>query len=92
MICCLQRNKNISLNYYDFPNHFSALCFLEKNRERSVQQKKYTVGHLKINVSRKYTMLLFFSEKCKKVHVYAHELKFDWYISLFNQMQKCMSH
>ena len=65
----LQRNKNISLNYYDFPNHFSALCFLEKNQERSVLQKTHTVGHLKINISRKYIMLVFFSEKCKKVNV-----------------------
>ena len=28
----LQRNKNISLNYYDLPNHISALCFLQKNQ------------------------------------------------------------
>ena len=26
----LQRNKNISLNYYDFPNHFLALCFFRE--------------------------------------------------------------
>ena len=58
----LQRNKNI-LNYYDFPNHFSALL-LEKNQERSVLQKTHTVSHLKINISRKYIMLVFFSEKC----------------------------
>ena len=26
----LQLKQNISLNYYDFPNHFSALCFFTK--------------------------------------------------------------
>ena len=59
----LQRNRNISLNDSD---NFSALCFLKKNQERSMWQKKHTVGHLKIDISRKYILLLFFSEKCKK--------------------------
>ena len=36
------KKKNISLNYYDFPNHFSALCFLEKNQERSACVAKET--------------------------------------------------
>ena len=31
-----------------------------------MSQKKHTVGHLKINMSRKYILLLFFLEKCKK--------------------------
>ena len=61
----LQRKKNISLKYCDF----AALCFLQKNQERSVLQKKHTVGPLKINISRKYIILLFFLEKCKKVNV-----------------------
>ena len=47
--------------------------FLEKNQERSVFQNTQTVGHLKINISRKYIMLVFFSEKCKKSQCYAHE-------------------
>ena len=41
------------------------------------EQKTHTVGHLKINISRKYIMLVFFSEKCEKSQYYAHELKFD---------------
>ena len=32
-------------------------------------QKTHTAGHLKTNLSRKYIMLVFFSEKCKKVNV-----------------------
>ena len=32
-------------------------------------QNTQTASHLKINISRKYIMLVFFSEKCKKVNV-----------------------
>ena len=63
----LQRNKNISLNCYDFPTAF--YMFLQKNQERPVWQKKHTVSPLKINISRKYILPLFFSDKCKKVSV-----------------------
>ena len=63
----------IKINHDNLPNHFSALCFLHKNQERSVLQKTHTVGHLKINISRKCIMLAFFSEKCKKSQCYAHE-------------------
>ena len=90
MVFFLQRNKNISLDYYDFPNHFSGLLFYRRIRKDLCSKRNiHTVGNLKINISRK---LLFFSRKRKKSQCYEHELKFVYYISLFNQMQKCMSH
>ena len=33
----LQGNK--TYNYYDFPDHFSALCFLQKNQERTASKR-----------------------------------------------------
>ena len=61
----LQRNQNTSLNYYDFPDHFSALCFFtEESGKVCVAKDTHCRSFLKINISRKYVLLLFFSEKC----------------------------
>ena len=81
----LTKKQNTSLKYNDSAS-FSALYFSQMNQERSMLQKKHTVGHLKINISRKYVPILFFSEECKKSQCYEHELKSDYYISLINQM------
>ena len=69
MIHFSQRNKNTSLNYYDFSNHFSALCFFTEESGKVCVTKENTVSHSKINISRKYILLLFFLEKCEKVNV-----------------------
>ena len=64
----LQRNKNI-LNYYDFAN-VSSLCFYKRTRKGLFCKRNILIGHLKFNMSKNYTLLLFFSEKnVKKVNV-----------------------
>ena len=65
------KKQNISLNYYDFPNHFSALCFFY----RRIRSSKRNIN---------YILLIFFSENVKS-QCYAPELKFDQYTNLREQ-------
>ena len=64
----LQRNKNTSLNYYDFSNHFYVLCLFTEESGKVCLAKETTAGHSKISTSRKYFLLLFFLEKSEKVN------------------------
>ena len=45
----LQRNKNTSLNYYRFSNHFLALCLFTEESGKVCVAKETTVGLSKIH-------------------------------------------
>ena len=60
------RNKRARSLFFITITPDTRTLSITKNQEKSVLQNEHTVGHLKINIPRKYILLSFFSEKCRK--------------------------
>ena len=74
----LQRNKNISLNYYEFAN-FSDYVILQKNQE------KENKGNILSVIQR-------LGKKCKKVNVMHMNQSLISISACLTKIQKCMYH